>query len=90
MRTGEISLAQAAEWCGGRVAPKFAERTFRGANFDTRRLQAGELFAAIMGARAGHEFAPDALKKGAAAVLASRPLGEDVPAIYVSDTVAAY
>ena len=89
MRTGEISLAQAAEWCGGRVAPKFAERTFRGANFDTRRLQAGELFAAIMGARDGHEFAPDALKKGAAAVLASRPLGEDVPAIYVSDTVAA-
>lgn len=89
MRTGEISLAQAAEWCGGRVAPKFAERTFRGANFDTRRLQAGELFTAIMGARDGHEFAPDALKKGASAVLASRPLGEDVPAIYVSNTVAA-
>ena len=89
MRTGEISLAQAAEWCGGRVAPKFAEITFRGANFDTRRLQAGELFTAIIGARDGHEFAPDALKKGASAVLASRPLGEDVPAIYVSNTVAA-
>ena len=89
MRTGEISLAQAAEWCGGRVAPKFAERTFRGANFDTRRLQPGELFVAIAGARDGHDFVSDALERGAAAVLASRPLGENVPAIYVSDTVTA-
>ena len=89
MRIGEITLAQAAEWCGGQVAPQFAARTFRGANFDTRRLQPGELFVAVTGARDGHDFAPDALSKGAAAVLASRPLEESVPAVYVSDTVAA-
>lgn len=89
MRNGEITLAQAAEWCGGQVAPQFAARTFCGANFDTRRLQPGELFVAVTGARDGHDFAPDALSKGAAAVLASRPLAESVPAVYVSDTVAA-
>lgn len=89
MRNGEISLAQAAQWCGGTVAAEYAEKTFRGANFDTRRLQPGELFAAITGARDGHDFAADALQKGAAAVLASRLLAAEIPAIYVRDTVAA-
>ena len=85
----EITLAQAAQWCGGSVAPEFAERTFRGANFDTRRLQPGELFVAITGARDGHDFARGAMEKGAAAVLASKALDQDIPAIYVQDTVTA-
>ena len=89
MRNGEISLAQAAQWCGGTVAAEYAEKTFRGANFDTRRLQPGELFAAITGSRDGHDFAADAISKGAAAVLASKPLAAEIPAIYVRDTVAA-
>ena len=89
MRNGEISLAQAAQCCGGTVAAEYAEKTFRGANFDTRRLQRGELFVAITGARDGHDFAADALQKGAAAVLASKPLAAEIPAIYVKDTVAA-
>ena len=89
MRNGEISLAQAAQCCGGTVAAEYAEKTFRGANFDTRRLQRGELFVAITGARDGHDFAADALQKGAAAVLASKPLAAEIPAIYVRDTVAA-
>ena len=89
MRNGEISLAQAAQCCGGTVAAEYAKKTFRGANFDTRRLQRGELFVAITGARDGHDFAADALQKGAAAVLASKPLAAEIPAIYVRDTVAA-
>ena len=89
MRNGEITLGQAAQWCGGTVAPAFAERTFHGANFDTRRLKPGELFAALSGARDGHDFVRNALEKGAAAVLASKPLAPDVPAIYVRDTVSA-
>ena len=89
MRNGEITLGQAAQWCGGTVAAAFAERTFHGANFDTRRLKPGELFAALSGARDGHDFVRNALEKGAAAVLASKPLAPDVPAIYVRDTVSA-
>lgn len=89
MGNGNISLIQAALWCGGTVAPAFAEVNFCGANFDSRNLQAGELFVAVTGARNGHDFIPDALEKGAAAVLVSEPVREDIPAIYVSDTVAA-
>ncbi len=87
MRIEEITLAQAAAWCGGSVAQSDAARTFRGANFDTRRLQPGELFVALSGERNGHAFARNAMELGAAAVLASEPV--DAPAIYVGDTLAA-
>ncbi len=89
MRNGRITLGRAAQWCGGTAAPEFAEIAFSGANFDTRRLQPGELFIAIKGARDGHDFAETAMQNGAAAVLASRPLDPAIPAIYVEDTVKA-
>ena len=89
MGNGNISLKQAARWCVGTVAPAFAEVSFCGANFDSRKLRPGELFVAVTGARNGHAFIPDALEKGAAAVLVSEPVREDIPAINVSDTVTA-
>lgn len=89
MGNAAISLSQTAAWCGGTVAPEYENTCFRGANFDTRRLQPGELFVAIRGARNGHEFVPAAIKAGAAAVLASEDLPWQVPAIYVKDTVKA-
>ena len=79
-----ISLKQAAAWCGGTVAPQFEDRTFQGANNDTRKLQPGELFVALEGVRDGHEFITAAFEKGAAAVLCKR-CGEDLPAIVVAD-----
>ena len=89
MRNATITLAQAAAWCGGKVAPEFENTVFCGANFDTRKILAGELFVAIVGARNGHEFAQAAIDAGAAAVLASEPLASTIPAIYVDDTIAA-
>lgn len=89
MRNEGITLKQAAIWCGGRVAPEFEARSFCGANFDTRRLRENELFVALLGARDGHEFARSAMEKGAAGVLASKPLAKDIPAITVPDTVCA-
>ena len=86
---GSMTLKQAAELCGGRVASCFENIAFHGANFDTRRLQQEELFVALKGARDGHDFVASAMEKGAAAVLASKPLAEDVPAVYVEDTTAA-
>ena len=79
-----ITLRDAAQWCGGTVEEKYAEVTFRGACNDTRTLRPGQLFVALQGARDGHEFIDDAMKKGAAAVLCTRMVG-DYPAIYVSD-----
>ena len=82
---GRITLQQAAQWCGGTVNPKYAEVTFLGANNDTRKLEAGQLFVALQGTRDGHTFIPAALEKGAAAVLCTRCDG-DYPAIVVEDT----
>lgn len=82
---GSITLKQAAQWCGGRVDPKYAEVTFLGANNDSRKIESGQLFIALMGERDGHDYVPAAMEKGASAVLCSREVG-DVPAIIVEDT----
>jgi UDP-N-acetylmuramoyl-tripeptide--D-alanyl-D-alanine ligase len=81
---GRITLAQAAQWCGGQIDPKYAEVAFFGANNDTRKLEKGQLFLALRGVRDGHEFIPAALEKGAAAVLCTHCDG-DYPAIVVPD-----
>lgn len=81
---GTITLQQAADWCGGLIDSKYADVAFLGANNDTRKLEPGQLFVALQGARDGHDFIPAALEKGAAAVLCSRKVG-DYPAIIVED-----
>ena len=65
-----ITLRQAAAWCGGTVDEKYADVEFFGANNDTRVLKPGQLFIVLQGARDGHDFIPAAMEKGAAAVLA--------------------
>ena len=85
---GVITLQQSAQWCGGAIDPKYKDVTFLGANNDTRKLAAGELFIALQGVRDGHDFIPAALEKGAAAVLCTRCDG-DYPAIVVPDTRVA-
>ncbi|WP_431893288.1 UDP-N-acetylmuramoyl-tripeptide--D-alanyl-D-alanine ligase [Nonomuraea sp. bgisy101] len=55
---------------------------------DSRAVEPGSLFVAIKGARVdGHDFAPQAIKAGAVAVLSTRPLG--VPSVVVTDPVRA-
>ncbi len=58
-----------------------------GISIDTRSLAQGDLFVALVGERDGHAFAPQALAKGAAGVLVSRPT--EGPAIMVADTLRA-
>jgi UDP-N-acetylmuramoyl-tripeptide--D-alanyl-D-alanine ligase len=55
-----------------------------GVSIDTRSLEPGDLFIALAGERDGHQYVAQALAKGAAGVLASRPV--DAPAILVDDT----
>ncbi|MBQ9149060.1 MAG: UDP-N-acetylmuramoyl-tripeptide--D-alanyl-D-alanine ligase [Oscillospiraceae bacterium] len=81
---GKLTLKQAAAWCGGLVEPKYENVEFFGANNDTRLIQPGQLFIVLQGARDGHDFIPQAMEKGAAAVLCSRKVG-DYPAIIVED-----
>lgn len=81
---GKLTLKQAAAFCGGWVDPKYENIEFLGANNDTRLIQPGQLFIVLQGARDGHDFIPQAMEKGAAAVLCSRKVG-DYPAIIVDD-----
>jgi UDP-N-acetylmuramoyl-tripeptide--D-alanyl-D-alanine ligase len=58
---------------------------------DTRTVAAGDLFVALKGENFdAHDFVKDAVAKGAAAVLVSRPVADiGVPVIEVPDTLAA-
>ena len=50
-------------------------RTVSGLAFDSRRVQPGDLFVALSGAPTdGHRYIPDALGRGAAAVVGAQPL----------------
>ena len=81
---GIITLKEAAQRCGGYVAPEFENITFLGANNDTRKLLPGQLFIALEGLRDGHDFIGVAMEKGASAVLCKH-CDAGVPAIIVDD-----
>src|SRR3954447_9116509 len=61
-----------------------------GLAFDNRAVEPGTLFFCVPGfTRDGHEFAPDAVARGAAALVVQRPLGLGVPEVRVDDVRAA-
>ena len=60
-----------------------------GLAFDNRAVQPGTLFFCVPGfTRDGHDFAPDAVARGAAALVVARPLGLGVPEVVVDDVRA--
>ena len=58
--------------------------------YDSRRVQPGTLFFCVSGfERDGHEFAPEAVERGAVALVVERPLGLGVPEVLVDSSRAA-
>src|SRR3954471_21233626 len=58
--------------------------------YDNRLVTPGTLFFCVPGfTRDGHDFAPDAIARGAAALVVERPLGTRVPEVRVPDVRAA-
>ena len=58
--------------------------------YDARRVTPGALFVCVRGFRTdGHDFAPDAVARGAAALVVERPLDLPVPQLVVADVRAA-
>jgi UDP-N-acetylmuramoyl-L-alanyl-D-glutamate--2,6-diaminopimelate ligase len=61
-----------------------------GLAYDHRKVEPGTLFFCVPGfTRDGHDFAPDAVERGAAALVVCRPLGLGVPEVQVPDMRAA-
>ena len=61
-----------------------------GLAFDNRRVEHGDAFFCVPGfTRDGHDFAPDAVARGAAALVVQRPLDLGVPEVVVEDVRSA-
>ncbi len=61
-----------------------------GLAYSSRSVTPGTLFFCVPGFRAdGHDFAPDAVARGAVALVCQRPLGLGVPEVLVDDVRAA-
>lgn len=85
-----FSLEAVATAVGGRLCdvPDSSVLMTAPAVVDSRTVEPGGLFAALPGEQAdGHAFAVNAVKAGAVAVLATRPVG--VPAVVVDDVLDA-
>ncbi len=79
---GDLALAT-----GGLASAPFA---VTGISIDTRTLQPGDLFVAVIGHGGdGHAHVADAFARGAAAALVHRPVAADGPTLLVGDTLGA-
>lgn len=89
LSVAEIAAVTAADPTGLSAAELAFE--LRRAVVDSREAREGDLFACLPGERAdGHDFAAQAVEKGAGAVLAARPLPHvAVPVLVVRDVLAA-
>jgi UDP-N-acetylmuramoyl-tripeptide--D-alanyl-D-alanine ligase len=83
-----MTLPEIAAVVGGTVHDDDGATVTAAATVDSRQVDAGGLFVAVAGEHVdGHDFAARAVEAGAAAVLATRPVG--LPAVVVADPAAA-
>ncbi len=75
------------EATAGRLTTSFAAT---GVSIDTRSLQPGDLFIALVGETGdGHDHVHDAMAKGAAGAMVHRDVAGSAPLLQVDDTLAA-
>ncbi len=82
-----IRLSSLWDALGHRLSPGAPDPAVSGVYLDSRRVQPGGVFVAIAGASVdGHRYVPDAIRRGAAAVVGTRPPVElPVPYLQVQD-----
>ncbi len=88
----DLSAAEIARACGGRLLSGDPNRRFHEIAIDSRRVPRDSMFAAIPGARVdGHDFLPTAFESGAAGVLVMRDVvaPPEIAVIRIDDTTTA-
>ena len=88
-----FTVGEIAEITGGKYSgPKeLLDRRIQDATIDSRTVRPGCLFVPIVGERFdGHDFIPQAIDKGAIAVLAENGKSYTCPVIHVNSTVKAF
>ena len=83
-----LTLADIAAATGGHILGGDPDAVATSYSIDTRTLAPGALFVALRAERDGHDFVGDALDRGAAGAMVSRPV-EGVGLVLVDDTAAA-
>lgn len=84
----QMTLAQTAHILGLSTVP--AEMDFHGISIDTRTLEPGNLFVAIIGETLdGHDYIEEAQRKGAIAAIVSRKIESSLPQLLVENTTEA-
>ncbi|HWI21276.1 MAG TPA: UDP-N-acetylmuramoyl-L-alanyl-D-glutamate--2,6-diaminopimelate ligase [Baekduia sp.] len=71
------------------LVPGGPEIDVSGLAYDDRRVTAGDAFFCVVGSHDGHDHAPGAVARGAAALVVQRALGLGVPEVVVDDARAA-
>ncbi len=88
MRLGELTAAAAVRAGVAQDVPDEAE--ISALAYDSRKVQPGTLFFCVPGFRSdGHDFAAQAVERGAAALMVERPLGLGVVEVVVGSVRAA-
>jgi len=81
---------EAASPVRGTAPETWAATEIRAIDFDSRQVEPGSLFCCVRGEhRDGHDHAPEAVAKGAAALVVERLLALDVPQLLVPDARVA-
>lgn len=85
-----VSLKEIVVWTGGKAFYAHKNSNFENISTDSRTASKGSLFVALKGKKFdGHNFAFEAIKAGAKAVVVERTLNTNLPQIIVSDTLKA-
>ncbi|MFY0641052.1 MAG: UDP-N-acetylmuramoyl-tripeptide--D-alanyl-D-alanine ligase [Bermanella sp.] len=85
---GSVRLAEVAEFL--QAKHRGANVPFQFVSIDTRTLQPGDLYVALVGNRLdGHEYVKQAIDKGACAALISKEMQIEAPYLQVADTTQA-
>lgn len=88
IRLSEVVAALAR--AGELVEAPSSDPTLRGVSDDSRTLEPGMLFCAVVGTqRDGHDFLEEAVRRGAAAALVARPAALSIPVVVARDSRAA-